>query len=259
PYSAPASGVPGMPPPPPGYGQPVSAPGYGQPVSAMPGGPMPPQQSSNTGWIVGGIIGVVVIALAVVGTLFMTGVFGGDDDTENASDESESDGKDDSKEDENAEEEEDATSGDGGTYQYLGSLCDDVNIDAWLDGGVEQKEDVSASGGDYGTSSSNYCWWWLEGDEYAFTSLTIKIETFEDPEEAVSLYESSQTGDAWDGAWSEGALKDDSSSSTTLEGYVLDGNAMISATLSTSSDMSYSDPPGMLADSVEETLTLCAA
>ena len=65
PYGHPASGVPGT--------NPYSAPpAFGPPQSQH---PPQPDSNNNTAWIVGGVIGVVVILLAVVSVLFITGTF----------------------------------------------------------------------------------------------------------------------------------------------------------------------------------------
>lgn len=264
PYGAPASGIPGT--------QPYSAPGYGQPVSAMPGPAAAPQQS-NTGWIVGGVVGVVVIALAVVGTLFATGVFSSDDDdsTQNASEDSDSEDDDEDEDDEDdapdtepeEPDDEEPVRGDGGTYAFVEDLCDQIDLDPYLSTGLTTGE-PTVIGDNYESlgTSSMYCSWQLDGsDSSEYGYATFKLQTFDDPGEAQTTYEAERESDVeWPTAWEASVIDDRTTTGPEMDVWVLDGNATTWAWVSVGDGVNYSDSvEDMIETTFEEIFDMGAA
>ncbi|GAA4923336.1 hypothetical protein LX16_5126 [Stackebrandtia albiflava] len=185
PMGPPGPPVSGGPMPPQGY--PGAQPGYGPPKQAY-GPPIPtPQRGGNTGWIVGGIVGVVVILLVVAGIVVIASLGGGD---------------------------EGEGGGSSGTYAFQEGLCGRVDMakltaqDSTLGGMTETAYTDSLScdaSGEYG-------------------SLYVTADFFDDATAAQDDYSSSKsiwldpasTSNVRDhtGSWDEGSVGDGSSLDT---------------------------------------------
>ncbi|CAM3531288.1 hypothetical protein [Stackebrandtia soli] len=217
PYSAPQTGYmpqghPGMPPQGMGYPQ-----------------QQPPPQNNSTGWIVGGIVGVVVIALVVFGTLFATGAFDADPPPDTADPNPTSSTTTDPGGDPSPTNEP-PPGQPGGTYAYQADLCDKLDYGAFNDmielGDIDTQTYESGGGNTRCAASPSA------------GSFTVDTYWFDSPEAASESYGSSvdiymsgpDTVNDVTGAWEEGKQGetepwDDKSCDTII--VVRDGNATV--------------------------------
>ncbi|GAA4923344.1 hypothetical protein LX16_5127 [Stackebrandtia albiflava] len=247
PYHSPSSGGPGGYPPP------------GYPGGGLPQMPTPKQGGGNTGWIVGGIVGVVVILLVTVGALFMTGVIGGGDDSGTTAGET-GDGTD-TGESEGTEE---AT---GGTYKYVDGFCETIDM-SQLQAGMEESQPVTDMSSDSGESMS--CMYTYATEDYGYAVVTVTADVGADEAEALASYESmiewsfleNPEETTLEGDWDNGVVMigGNGISDTSVYSFATTGNLALQVGVA-GTDMPYgeSDIPAMNLALMEEILTLTAA
>lgn len=287
PYGAPASGIPGSGIPgsdpyasnpysaPPGYGPPQPGmpgmPGPGMPPPGMPGVPPPAPSSSSTGWIVGGVIGVVVILLGVVGVLFATGAFdSGPDSTDTAA----TDGKDDKSDEPKDDGKETDGASESGEYKLVEQLCDNIDLS-----GFTSYADLDGEPSQSNTNNDGYsyttCYGYV-GDilgEYGSFNLTVTI--FDEPDGAVNDYDFNteymtkcDSQDEAKGSWEKGQLITSKGSNTDCYVgideqntglFVMDGNLTLKLTFGTNGKLSDGKEGDVLNDVAEQLLAVSAA
>ena len=275
PYSAPASGVPG-----PG---PYTSNPYSAPPGYPPNVPQPQQTSgsSNTGWIVGGVIGVVVILLAVVGVLAATGTFSSDDTGGTTA--MDDDKQDDAPQPGHTDTTSDEGSGtppgasDSGQYAVVDKLCDVLDLSE-IAAYAEIDDDLTQSTSSaYGAETSD-CSGWVGNiltSDYGSFDLVMKV--FPSESEAVDEYEfnvnptyikNCQTYEASNGSWAQGTQVVSEASNmdcyvgineTNAAVYVQDGNITLDVSIGLNGGLIDGKELDVMRNIAEQMLGLAAA
>lgn len=263
PYGAQASGIPGTNPysAPPG---PPGPPGYG------PQQPMiqPPSSNNNTGWIVGGVIGVVVILLAVVGVLYATGAFSPDKSSDTtASDDKSKDKKDDSGKDGKDDGKDSGDKNNSGQYKIVENICDEVDLSGLEDAYKPIEDDPTQQNTNTDDRSQTTCNAYLGSIiDKEYGAITIDVSIYDDEtaaaagfESETSLLDDCDSSDDLDGPWSKGIVatggKDDCYIGIDKENtgvYVHDGNMSLKVTLGLNGKMADGKGKDLLPDVAEE-------
>ncbi|CAM3531234.1 hypothetical protein [Stackebrandtia soli] len=261
--SMPVTAIPGqgaMPPgmPPPGYGYDQYG-GYGPPM-----GPTPPQKN-NTGWILGGVAGVVLLVVAIVVTLVATGAFDSEKPPPNANESS--------SPSEGAPEDETDPTGDtppsGGVYKYVESLCSDLNLDPYLDGMTTSDPlDLTSEFGDTSLMNCGYSMT-SSGGSGAYGYLSISANTYADQAAATEQHPSQKNfslvdGDPepLEGPWAEGEIvvvEDSQYGQSDVAVFILDGNLSMRVEFSSTGTPYADSTQDIVLGTVEEIMQLLAS
>ncbi len=246
---------------------PDSGPGNAPPsFGAPPPQPPPSGSDKNKGWIIGGVAGVVVILVAVVSTLFMTGVFNNETGTQTAAKESPKD-----------KQKGDSKSHEPGEYRELSNVCEPLNLDV-----VEDAYGAFATKPTHDTSRSDgitmgFCratFGDIQTKDRGILDVTVFVTS--SPDAAKNSFEAMakptkpencESLDEIEGAWEEGIVLVTTGNAsgcmvglgTTTGVFVRDGNIAIQIRIDQQGDLADGKEAETLIPLVEDVLKAAAA
>ncbi|HIV58561.1 MAG TPA: hypothetical protein H9902_11475 [Candidatus Stackebrandtia faecavium] len=254
-----------------GPGQPPAGDGFGgspPQFSAQPPPPQPHGSKKTTGWIIGGVVGVIVVSLVAVSILFFTGTF--DNETGTTA----SEGKESGKENTDDHGGDDAEKHKPREYKPIDDLCGALNFDAAEKSYGEVMETVNDTNttGDRSQSTCMVAIGDYSSDDKGQIHVTAYING--NSAAAKAYYKSKIEAPDCDsrkeleGAWEQGSVLTKSADTPgacmigkgDLTGvYVLDGTMLVEAQIDLEGDLADGNEPDLLVSLTEAVLKASAA